>query len=174
MKATDINYEFLASDIYTRYRSEIEKFDCDVASMNMAFKSIINQKVTTILFFDIANNNTVVGYCSYRCSSIKVGNDVYPAIEIYSFAIDKCYQDKYLEEGYLCAAYILGYCREKFKQIRESVIYAEYIILYAYNKRKIQKFYERNGFTPFSCDHKTFRDTGEHNDGSSYFFKLGV
>ncbi len=174
MKASDIEYEFLTRDIYTLYKSKIEKFDCDVATMNTAFKNAINQKATTILFFDVANDYTIVGYCSYRCSSIKIGDTVYPAVEIYSFAIDKKYQDKFLDEGHLCAAYILSYCREKIEQIRKSVIYAEYIILYAYNRRKVQKFYEKNGFNAFSSDYKTFRNAGEHNDGCSYFLKLGV
>lgn len=36
MKAADIKYEFLTRDIYALYKSKIEKFDCDVATMNTA------------------------------------------------------------------------------------------------------------------------------------------
>ena len=161
MKKEDIVYEFLTREIYVTYMMQIKNFDCDVAGMNFAFKHMIDQKVTTILFFDIANDYSIVGYCSYRCSAVKIGGSVHSAVEIYSFAIDKRYQDKYFEDKSLCAAYLLSYCREKIEEISKTVIYAEYLILYAYHKRKVQTFYERNGFTACSSDYKTFRNSGE-------------
>jgi hypothetical protein len=145
--------------------------------LNKALVSALDMDVTTLLFVD-KKDQTIIAYCSFCCSSIKVGDSqVVPAIEIKSFAVDKNYQDLILEDmpgkHGLCAAYIFAFCVKHLRELSAEHIYARYIILYAQPLGRVKRFYIMNSFSEFKAGFNTFRIAGESNrDGFSMYLDL--
>ena len=148
------------------YYGQIATFHCGNEVIDQCLKESNAHNVTTVLFLNAANNDELVGYCSYCCSSISLKeeeesedsyDECYPAIEIKLFGIAKKYQNVPIQgdvSGIPVAAYILDFCVSTlFVEIINESIYANYIVLHALNEAIA--FYEKNNFAIMESDKAT-------------------
>jgi len=173
MKTSQIECTIYTSANHERYNAAIQQFDCSLDSntnaINEALRRALQYNVTTILFID-SQNNCIIGFCSFCCSSLKIGDDVRPAMLIESFGIDKRYQNTSLEDDPLpCSAFILEYCVAYLTEISHNYIYAKYVILYSLQNQNTLRFYLKNGFGHFDANNRSLRRRGESNDIYSLF-----
>ena len=120
---------FIVSYDKKKYFHIIEDFNCGVETLNKFLK-----------------DEKILAYCAYRCYSIKIEDDVYPAIEIRGFARDQCVKGKNIGKLFLANVF------KFFEYISKNVISAKYICLHAINTPEIISFYEYFGFQRISSD----------------------
>lgn len=125
------------------YREAIEGFDCNVDTLNVLLKECKSHHCSAkLLMF----GNHIGGYCAYRCYSIKIDGDIYPAVEIRGFAIDKRYQGTKIDSKQTVATGFMQEMIAIFKEISENTIRAKYVCLHSIDEPKVLKFYEKVGF----------------------------
>lgn len=154
-RASDIGIEVLSPENLAVYVNRIQSFDCDYEGINIALRNAHTQDVTTILAVNTVNGD-IMGFCSYCCASLKVGDTVYPAIEGKSFGVDIKYQDYYLQldgthnaDAPLCAAYLFGYFFSHLDMISRTYVCARYFVFNSRRKNDVVKFYKKCGCMNF-------------------------
>ena len=122
MTTNDILPDFLNEKNFDDLIERINDFDCLRDGINEVFKQVVNRDVTTLVFINNIDS-TIIGFCTYCCSSFKTGGIVYPAVELVSFGIDKKYQGVFLEridgeEDCKISSYVLKFCIDHVENIR--------------------------------------------------------
>lgn len=139
---------FIVSYDKKKYFHIIEDFNCGVETLNKFLKELPSHYCSGLLFMqrDQKGHEKILAYCAYRCYSIKIEDDVYPAIEIRGFARDQCVKGKNIGKLFLANVF------KFFEYISKNVISAKYICLHAINTPEIISFYEYFGFQRISSD----------------------
>lgn len=126
----------------------IEDFNCGVKTLNKFLKELPSHYCSGLLLIrrNSFGQEKVLAYCAYRCYSIKIEDEVYPAIEIRGFARDKSVKGKNIGRDFLSNVF------KFFEYISKEYISAKYICLHAINTPEILSFYEYFGFQRISSD----------------------
>ncbi len=166
MKKSDIAFEYASLPVFQTYTKQIENFNCSKEGhhegLNQRLRQSLMQDVTTLIFFDCLNENHIIGYCSYCCSSLKYEGEVCPAVEIINFAVDQKYQDRYFdsyetdEPRMPCSAFILRYSVSHIEEISQQHMRARYLFLHSDQREKTVHFYKQNLFHPCPRDFNPF------------------
>jgi len=171
MTLNDITYDLYSVKNQEEYFDRIQQFDCTIpggrgSGLNSALKNALDNDVTTIIFIDKSSiDEKIIGFCSYCCGSVVVAGDVFPAIEIRSFATDNRYQKLYLDSlDKTCSMFIIEYCIAYLKNISYNHIFARYILLYSEKCDGLLTFYRKANFDSFTADCRSLRSRGENND----------
>ena len=163
---SEISFTFLTKDNRSVFQNRLKKFDCDKSRYNRVVRNAPLDNVTTLLFVDTRNDD-IIGYLSYCCANlpIKSVEDVYPALEIKTFAVAREYQDTLLKypssKGTpLCADFILKIGVDILKTISHFIVAAGYILVDVDQTNKTENFYKKTGiFVPLvgsPADHNYF------------------
>lgn len=126
-----------------KYLSLIESFDCGNQGLNKLLKEVNSHHCTTML---LVTDDKIIGYFSFRCYSVVINSEVYPAIEIRSYAIDNKYQGLKLPSGITISHTFINIMIEHCGNISKNIIRAKYFVLHSLNNEKTLRFYKKVGF----------------------------
>ncbi len=147
---TEIINEYKISDslslvLYNKKKhfNLIENFNCSEDIFNKLLKELPSHNCCAMM---LVNNDKILAYCAYRCSSIKIENEVFPAIEIRAFARDKNYCKKAEKDKKSIARIFFEMILEYLNEIANRVIGAKYICLHSIDSEKLIKMYQDIGF----------------------------
>lgn len=125
-----------------KYLRSIEAFECKENNLNILLKELERHYCSAKL---LINEDVIIAYCAYRCYSVSIEEDIFPAIEVRGFAVDKKYGGV-LTNGKTIAMGFFDIMRNEFSSISEKTIKAKYICLHAINHEKVINFYKKIGF----------------------------
>lgn len=121
----------------------IENFNCSNNVFNRLLKELPSHHCCAKM---LVKQDRILAYCAYRCSSIKIENEVFPAIEIRAFARDKNYCKKSNDNTKSIARIFFEMVLSKLNDIANNVIGAKYICLHSIDSEKLIKMYQDIGF----------------------------
>ena len=150
------------------YENMIENFDCGHKRYNAVLRRYKSLPITTALLY-LHESLELIAYCNYCCSSLKVGKDVFPAVEIKTFSVSKKFQKnsqndktKYHINDLNCSDYALRYFIRRIKELT-SQMHASYIVLFSDSSNKVISFYKENGFCSVDNKYKFLMSEGNEN-----------